>query len=384
MFSFVRDALTEIIFKNRRPQPIPVLDSALYPNSRLDECPIIMESLNQPDDFVIDDRGALYISSENRVLRFSPNETENGWVEEPSIYAEFQGNAGGLNFHNDGRLMVCVDGEGVWFVTNSGPVELINRIHHQSLIAPTCAMTGPDGCVYITNGSKFNGLNDWVRDLMEKRHHGSLFRFDPTTGKGELLLTDLYYPHGICFQHDEEHPDQTSLILTESWAHRVTRFPISDIRCGTGMEICRNLPGYPARIITDKNGHLWISLFSMRTHLVELVLQENRYRKEMISRIEPEYWIAPALNSGNSYFEPLQGGQIKKFGEIKPWAPPRSYGLVVKMDGTGEIVESLHSRCDGKRHGITGLREHDGKLKILSKGHGLLIETIIDEKGGKE
>ena len=51
----------------------------------------------------------------------------------------------------------------------------------------------------------------------------------------------------------------------------------------------------------------------------------------MMAEIEPTYWIAPRLRSGQSFKEPMQGAHIKTMGVIKPWAPPRSYGLVVRL-----------------------------------------------------
>ena len=50
-----------------------------------------------------------------------------------------------------------------------------------------------------------------------------------------------------------------------------------------------------------------------------------------MAEIDPEYWIAPKLKSGQSFLEPMQGAHIKTMGVIKPWAPPRSYGLVIRL-----------------------------------------------------
>ena len=72
----------------------------------------------------------------------------------------------------------------------------------------------------------------------------------------------------------------------------------------------------------------------------------------MMEEIDPRYWIAPALRSGNTFLEPMQGGSLKTMGVLKPWAPPRSYGLVIRLDDAGPVRYSLHSRVDGKHHGI--------------------------------
>ena len=68
----------------------------------------------------------------------------------------------------------------------------------------------------------------------------------------------------------------------------------------------------------------------MRTHLVEFVLREDDFRQEMMATIPPGLWIAPALATSGHCLEPMQFGWIKALGIEKPWAPPRSYGLLVR------------------------------------------------------
>ncbi|HQT77403.1 MAG TPA: hypothetical protein PLD10_10165, partial [Rhodopila sp.] len=68
-----------------------------------------------------------------------------------------------------------------------------------------------------------------------------------------------------------------------------------------------------------------------------------------------------------------QFGSIKALGIEKPWAPPRSYGLIVRIDANGDPIESLHSRVGGRYHGITAVREVAQGLVIVSKGSGRVI-----------
>ena len=64
----------------------------------------------------------------------------------------------------------------------------------------------------------------------------------------------------------------------------------------------------------------------------------------------------------------MQGGGLKQLGILKPWAPTRSYGLVVRRDAEGEPRASFHSRADGRRHGITSCVEADGRSAGDCKG----------------
>ena len=73
----------------------------------------------------------------------------------------------------------------------------------------------------------------------------------------------------------------------------------------------------------------------------------------------------------------MQGAHLKMMGVVKPWAPPRSYGLVIRLDEQGLIRYSLHSRFDGKHHGIVAAVERDGWLYLLSKGRRRLLRLSV-------
>ena len=85
------------------------------------------------------------------------------------------------------------------------------------------------------------------------------------------------------------------------------------------------------------------------------------------------------MNSGNTYLEPMQGAHLKMMGVVKPWAPPRSYGLVIRLNDDGLIRYSLHSRFDGKNHGVVAAVECAGHLYVVSQGAKRLLRiSIID------
>ncbi len=69
----------------------------------------------------------------------------------------------------------------------------------------------------------------------------------------------------------------------------------------------------------------------------------------------------------------MQTGGIKALGIQKPWAPPRSYGLLARLDADGEVEETLHSRVGGRYHGITAAIETAQGVVIVSKGSGRVL-----------
>jgi len=65
-------------------------------------------------------------------------------------------------------------------------------------------------------------------------------------------------------------------------------------------------------------------------------------------------------------------------GVIKPWAPPRSYGLVIRLNAEGVPLYALHSRVDGVNHGVAAAVELDGALYAIAKGPGRLLRMPLD------
>jgi hypothetical protein len=74
----------------------------------------------------------------------------------------------------------------------------------------------------------------------------------------------------------------------------------------------------------------------------------------------------------------MQIGSVKALGIQKPWAPPRSYGLLVRLDGDGEATDSIHSQAGGRFHGITGAVATPQGTVIVARGAGRLLL----ERGG--
>jgi hypothetical protein len=70
-------------------------------------------------------------------------------------------------------------------------------------------------------------------------------------------------------------------------------------------------------------------------------------------------------------------------GVVKPWAPPRSYGLVIRLNADGMPLYAVHSRVDGINHGITAAVEMNGALYATAKGPGRLLRaplTMIEQE----
>jgi hypothetical protein len=220
-----------------------------------------------------------------------------------------------------------------------------------------------DDTVLLTCGSSDNPASQWKRDLMSNAAGGSLISMNLSTGRLEVLCAGLAWPNGLAVLADG------SVAVSESWRHRLTRFSGGQRK----DNLLDDLPGYPSRLAPARGGGFWMTVFAPRSQLVEFVLREEKYKRRMLAEVPEKYWIAPALSSGSDFREPLQQGGVKTMGILKPWAPTRSYGMVIKLDAALKPTLSLHSRADGRRHGINSVVETDFGLIVASKGGNAIL-----------
>jgi hypothetical protein len=235
-----------------------------------------------------------------------------------------------------------------------------------SMHAVNALSPGKAGTLVATDGSTTRPAGQWVYDLMERGRSGRVFALDPANGKVHALAAGLHYAFGACAAGDD-------ILISESWRHRVIAIGAD----GSRRPVLDNLPVYPSRLSPANGGGYWLTAFIARTQLVEFVLRENAYRRRMMAEIDPQYWIAPKLRSGQSFLEPMQGAHLKTMGVVKPWAPPRSYGLVIRLNEAGAPLYGVHSRVDGVNHGIVAAVEMDGALYALAKGPGRLLRVPL-------
>ena len=364
MFDHLLRDIRSVIDRDGVQNAIPPLDGALSPNDRLDACTPIGDPLAGLDDVIAAKDGSVYVSAGRNVLKLSGN-----GLTERSLVAEFEGDAGGLAIHPDGRLLVCVAGRGLAALdpANRNP-RWLESADGRGFAGLTAVTATPDGRIFMVEGSTGRTPGQWRHDLMEKRSNGRLVVCGPALDKAQVLLSDLPYPFGVAVSADGK-----QLWLAESWAHRLSRFALASDGIGPREVVAGNMPGYPARLHLDVQGSFFLGMFARRTHLIEFVLKEDDFRKEMIETMAPDYWIAPAFAGGVDCLEPMQIGGVKALGIQKPWAPPRSYGLLVHLDGDGNATDSLHSRAGGRFHGVTAACDTQYGVVIAARGAARLL-----------
>ncbi len=360
LFEHLLADLTAVFFPARdAADAMPVMDGPWTPNRALDDAPLLGLPLPGCDDLAVGG-DCVFVSAGAVIwcLRGVDFATR-------SLYATLAPGVGALLAHRD-SLYAAVTGLGVVRLVAAGrEIARLETVAGKPLRCVTALAALPDGRLVIADGSAHHPTAQWTHDLMEQRASGRLVLAAADLSHATVLAEGLAWPAGLLAQEDGEH-----LLFSESWRHRLQRVNLQ----GVIEPVLRNLPGYPGRLASDGKQGAWLAVFAARTQLVELVLRERKFRTEMMATVDPRYWIAPSLQSSGHYLEPLQGGALKKLGVIKPWAPPRSYGLVAHLARDGECTASLHSRAGGLHHGITAVGPLGERLVAVSHGSGRVLD----------
>lgn len=358
MIEALRHRLDSFFGRGRASVAVPTMDGALRPNAVLESAPLAA-SIFGPDNLV-DLAGKILFSSGNDVHPLGVG------GDTAAIFASAKAPITCLAAESSGALAVGTNDD---IVVHGGRHDgkSFARLSDRALFCVTAiAFAGPDELL-ICMGSTKNDAGNWQRDLLQGLKTGSLWRLYLDSGKSGRIADRLAWPCGLIGEVDG------SVLVSLAWEHRIVRVSPD----GSLKPYFAHLPGYPGRLSPAAGGGYWLSVFAPRSQMVEFVRREPEFRKRMMKEVDPSFWMAPSLHSRRHYMEPIQGGQIIYLGVAKPWAPSRSYGLVIRLDSNGLPQASYHSRANGVRHGTTSCLEADGHLLVASKGGNAIVNVDL-------
>ena len=333
---------------------IPPMDGALRPNDELDRA-AVLATAHAPDNLVV----------HGEKLLFSSGRTVFAAVGQPRPELHFDADVTCLASDGVGALAVGLDSGTLLIRGGQFDGMEFGSSAAGALVSPTACLFRSPSRLVVALGSTGNPPSRWKWDLMEGNKSGNIWEFDLAGKSSRRLAGNLAWPNGLLELGDG------ALAVSESWRHCISRIAAD----GRRTELVGELPAYPGRLARAANGEILLTGFAPRRQLVEFILREPAYRRRMMAEVPEAYWMAPALKSGRDFREPLQGGAIRHLGIMKPWAPTKSYGLVMIMDRDFNFKASLHSRMGGRRHGITSCIEHSGRLISTSKGGDVVLES---------
>lgn len=345
---------------------VPPMDGALRPNQAIEEAPSLVEAV-APDNLVYN--GTRLLFSSGRIVHVLKTDGVEASTEP---FAAFDHPIAALALHRGGSAAIALDNGRIMVCGGPHDGRVFTQLGSRAIVCPTALLFADENTLLVALGSQQNAPEKWKHDLMQRNFSGSVWQVDLGSQQATCIADRLAYPYGLLLARDG------SVIVSESWRNRLVR-----VRSGGRPEIgLTDIPGYPARLAPTVDGTgSFLSVFAPRSQLIEFTLRERDYCNQMMREIEPQFWIAPSLSATQSFLEPMQVGGLQQLGILKPWAPSRSYGLVIGLDGDYEPQNSFHSRADGGRHGITSCVEINGRLLATSKGGHSIVSIPLATEG---
>ncbi len=325
------------------------LEGMLGPNGRLDEARGI--KVGTPDALCVAADGRLLFSDGQRVM------TLEAWGGQPEHFASFDAPVTALCQDAGGHVAVGLAGGTLAVLDEAG-----RRTESWSLPAGQvasivdCAFTS-DGHLLLVDCGYQSSENLLAMAAWDAEARGRLLALS-RTGELRVVASGLHCPMGVCLD-----PDGTPLVALLEMAMIVD---------ADGKPRQAGYPGYLGRIRRKGAGYV-VACWSRRDPLIEVLKTEQAFVEKMKATIEPRHWIGPRIKPEFSHDFPIELGATRLFGEVKPWAPSFSYGLVIETDETLMPIESMQSRANGHRHGICDVAVWNGDLIAVSKGSGEIL-----------
>ncbi len=308
------------------PPKAPQYKGSLQQNNTLLLAELLFEGqINGPEDISIDSNGQMYISNENGIIYKS---LPNGELE---IFTETKGRPLGLKFDSKRNLIVCHESMGLISVDSNGEKTiLVSKSQGFSLIDDL--VISKDDIVYFSDATQLEGIDGFYNDILLHHPLGSVWSFNLNSTALTLIADSLYFPNGLELSEDE-----SVLYINETPMYRTLQLSLTGENRGDIGIFADNLPGFPDGIDPSSDGGYWISMASPRKWLVDAVISPSAWLKKILM-VAPE-WMRPK---------------------------PTLYGLIVKIDSNGNIVESLHNPSGEHLHTITNVVEFENHLYIGS------------------
>jgi sugar lactone lactonase YvrE len=309
------------------PPPAPALTGVLAPNNDLKKATLLGQGkVRGPEDVEMDREGRLYAgTSDGAIVRV----LASGAVER---FAATGGRPLGLRFDRAENLIVCDAWKGLLSVNRKGEVTVLaNQAGGVGFGFTDDLDIASDGRIYFSDASTKFHQPDYLLDMFEAKPYGRLIRYDPRTGKTEVLLKDLYFANGVALSRQEDF-----VLVNETYRYRITRYWLKGPRAGRSDTFLDNLPGFPDNLSSNRKGAFWVAFFTVRNPLADLI-HPYPFIKDLVARLPPS--LSP---------------------------PPQPYGLVLRLDENGKITRSLHDPDGRHLQVITSAKEFDGFLYLGS------------------
>ena len=215
---------------------------------------------NGPESIAIDNDGFVYSGMDDgQIIRFNPDGLNH------VVVAQTNGRPLGLQFNQDGNLLVCDAYEGLLSIDTVGNITTLSTGHGGKPFKLTDDLDIlPDGLIYFTDASHKYSLDSIQYDYPQS--NGRLLVYNPITDSTNLVLDSLYFANGVAIS-----PDLSFLLVNESWKNRVRRFWLSGPQQGQS-DIYINLSSgnSPDNITCNGKDIFWVAIYGKYIYGLDL------------------------------------------------------------------------------------------------------------------
>jgi sugar lactone lactonase YvrE len=318
------------------PPPVPTLEGHFAENRVLQQMELFeTPSASGPEDVAVDGEGRIYAGVEQgQVLRYDPDGSN------PKVFAETGGRPLGLDFDNDGNLIVADAAKGLLSIDREGALTVLcTEVDGVALGFTDDVDVDSQNVAWFSDASIKWGHHDVMNEVLESQPNGRLVKYDIASGECSTVLSELYFANGVAVS-----PDDSYVLVNETMRYRTKRVFVRGPREGVVETFIDNLPGFPDGISTGADGLYWLAIYAPRN--------------ELLDTAGPKPWLRRLIYRTPSAFRPK----------------PRRHPFVLGLDASGKVVHNLQD-ADGS--------DFSKSTSAEQVGDWLYIGSLTEPKWGR-
>ncbi len=304
------------------PSPVPALEGDFAENRVLQGMELFATpNSHGPEDVAVDSEGRVYVGvEEGQILRYAADGSD------PQVFADTGGRPLGLDFDNDGNLIVADAAKGLLSIDPSGAIEVLctEAGYHPLRFTDDVDVDSQNVAWFSDASYKWSHHGHAMEEALESAPNGRLLKYDIRTGECSVVLGDLFFANGVAVS-----PDDTYVLVNETMRYRVKRVYVRGPRKGDVDTFIDGLPGFPDGISTGTDGVFWLAIFAPRNALLDSA--------------GPKPWLRKLIYRIPAALQPK----------------PKRHPFVLGLDASGKVMHNLQD-ADGAKFSKTTSAEQAG------------------------
>ena len=318
------------------PQPVPTLEGDFAENRVLQGMELFATPNGHgPEDVALDAEGRIYVGvEEGQIIRYAADGSD------PQVFADTGGRPLGLDFDNDGNLIVADAAKGLLSVTPTGAISVLcTEAGSHPLGFTDDVDVDSQNVAWFSDASHKWDHQEVMNEVLESRPNGRLLKYDISTGECVVVLDELFFANGVAVS-----PDDSYVLVNETMRYRTKRVYVRGPRSGEVEVFIDNLPGFPDGISTGADGVFWLAIYAPRN--------------ELLDSAGPTPWLRKLIHRIPAALQPK----------------PRRHPFVLGLDASGKVVHNLQD-ADGA--------EFSKSTSAEQVGDWLFIGSLTEPKWGR-